>query len=244
MTPSREPLEEPMPQTSTSPSIVRALKGPFRDILRGMTSVAGATEDMLHPAARALPGPLRDAVKQALRALEGQGDRLLTPDITQDDVRRAAAFLRGEAHGRGEAAGCARVLAFAWARLRSANPDYHHMLSETVAASRLVALRRGGPLGAADHAAHLFADLRGWHVAGHAPGLPVPLSQDEQDAVDLKLVAVMVWLLSERGADIAEESALLDMAMALARACRDSVLGAIGDPDRLARELKTLSDHL
>lgn len=244
MTQSREPLDESMPQTSASPAIVRALKGPFRDILRGMTSMAGATEDMLQPAARALPGPLRDAVKQALRTLEGQGDRLLTPDITQDDIRRAAAFLRGDVHGRGDAAGCARVLAFAWARLRSATPDDHHMLSETVAASRLVALRDGGPLGAADHAAHLFADLRAWHVAGHAPGLPVPLARDEQDAVDLKLVAVMVWLLSERGADIAEESALLDMAMALARACRHGVLAAIGDPDRLAHELKTLSDHL
>jgi hypothetical protein len=209
-----------------------------------MSSMAGATEDMLQPAARALPAPLRDTVKQALRALEGQGERLLTPDTTQEDIRRAAAFLRGDVHGRGDAACCARVLAFAWARLRPSNPDYHHMLSETVAASRLVALRRYGSLSAADHAAHLFADLRSWHVAGHAPGLPVPLARDEQDAVDLKLAAVMVWLLSDRGADIAEEAALLDMAMALARACRHSVLGSMEDQDRLAHELKTLSDHL
>lgn len=235
---------DPMTRTFATPSVVRSLKGPFRDILRGVTSVAGATEDMLQPAVRALPGPLRDAARQALRTLEGQGDRLMTPNTTQDDIRRAASFLRGDACGRGDAACCARVLAFAWTRLRSADPDDHHMLSETVAASRLVALRRGGPRGAADHAAHLFADLRGWHVAGHAPGLPVPLSRDEQDAVDLKLMAVTVWLLSDRGRDLAEDAALLDMSMALVRACRDSVLGAIGDPVRLARELKTLSDHL
>lgn len=239
-----EPLHDPMTRRFATPSIVRALKGPVRDILRGMSSVAGATEDMLEPAARALPGPLRDAARAALRTLEGRGARLLTPDITEGDIRHAAAFLRGEIHGRSDATGCARVLAYAWARLRATRPDDHHMLSETVAASRMVALRRGGPLGAAEHAAHLFTDLRGWHVAGHAPGLPVPLSRDEQDAIDLRLVAVVVWLLSERGTDVAEETALLDMAMALVRACRDSVLGAIGDPDRLARELKTLSAHL
>lgn len=233
-----------MTRLSATPPILSALKGPLRDILRGMTSVAGATEDMLAPAARALPAPLRDAAKQALRALEGRGEQLLTPDTTMDDIARAGAFLRGDMHGRRDAACCARVLAFAWARLHGADPTYHHMLSETVASSRLVALRRGGPRGAAEHAAHLFTDLRAWHVAGHAPGLPVPLARDEQDAVDLKLVAVMVWLLSDRGHDIADEGALLEMAMALALACRARVLAAIGDPDRLARELVTLSDHL
>lgn len=233
-----------MTKLSQTPPIMSALKGPLRDILRGMTSFAGATEDMLAPAARALPGPLRDAAKQALRALEGRGEQLLTPHTTRDDIARAGAFLRGDMHGRRDAACCARVLAFAWARLHSADPAYHPMLSETVASSRLVALRKGGPRGAADHAAHLFMDLRAWHVAGHAPGLPVPLARDEQDAVDLKLFAVMVWLLSDRGADVTEEGALLEMAMALALARRPQVLGAIGDPDRLALELATLSDHL
>lgn len=231
-----------MNKPSGSPFVSLGL--PLRDILRGMASFAEATEDMLEPAVQAMPAPMRHALSTAMQAIEGTGERLLAPHVSGQDIQRASAFLNRVVDGRGDAECCARVLAFAWERMRTPDAAFHDMLSETVAASRLDALRRAPGLTPSDFAAQLFLDLRAWHVAGSAPGLPVSQTDDQQEAIDLKLFAFLIWLLAVRSPEDLPEEQLLEMAMALTQAFRADVLAAISDSTALSGQLQTLSDHL
>ena len=53
-------------------SLLPDLNMPIRDALRGVASLADATEDMLEPAAKLLPEPLRSRFQQRVPQSVGQ----------------------------------------------------------------------------------------------------------------------------------------------------------------------------
>lgn len=220
----------------------QALQMPLRDLLRGLSSFAEATEEALEPAAALLPQPMRDTFGAALRRIEGESHRLVRPAVSHSDIAVAAAYLSGQSTDLAQAETCARVLALAWDQMQGGKELAQTMVSETIAATRLAATRSVGDPCAV--AAAIFLDLRRSHVAGHFPGLPVPASEAEQAAIDLKLIAFFIWLLAERGADLDSELQLLDMAMALTQAFRDDVLSSTGEAAALSERLRMLSQHL
>jgi hypothetical protein len=225
-------------------SIVTTLGMPLRDLMRGVASIAESTEIALEPALSSLPLGARDVFGRALQAIEEEGARLLAPQIGHDDIRRAAEFLRGTANRRRDAECCARVLGFAWDYMRGDDEHTYDILSETLAVSRLAALRNAPAISENEHAAQLFLDLRGWRVVGSLPGLPISEAAAQREATDLKLFALMAWLLTHRAEDRDAEIELLKMALALTQALRSDILAALADQSRLAAQFKIVADHL
>ena len=75
---------------SSTFSFLPGMQMPLRDALRGVTSLADATEDMLEPATRLMPEPLRARFRHALESLEAAGKRLLDAPIDTNQIHTAA----------------------------------------------------------------------------------------------------------------------------------------------------------
>lgn len=221
----------------------QALQMPLRDAFRGLSTVGGLAEDALEPFASALPERAREALGGALRAIEGMGAKLIDPQVSHEDVGLAASVLKGEARATKDIGRCAVVLAFAW-NATPADGDFHPVLSETLTTARLSMLKTDHADAPGEHAAAVLHLLRDARVAGELPGFPSKLSDDERSAIDLRLFAIAIWLLSERAATMEAEVRLLDMALALTRAYEADILASMNDREVLARTLRSLSGHL
>lgn len=216
-----------------APTILTALRMPLRDALRGAATLAGGAEEALESAAAILPEPLREGFRAGLRAARSAGRGLMTAPIDAADVAAAADMLAGRARAPDA---LATVAAHAWAHLRPA--EQGHLMSETLLAARLAALSIPGRTGA-ERAAHLVTALRRSPALARVPGAAAG-GEGAEDALD----AIAVWLLAARGADMAEEEALLDLAAALVPATRRAAPGPGGEPAARAAHLQTLADHL
>jgi hypothetical protein len=225
----------------------RALKMPLRDILRGVTTVADLTEEVLEPATALLPSPVQSTFKSALATFEGAGASAVTPRVDQDDIARASAFLFGSDTSRQALETFVNVLAYAWEHMQAGNDDRHLLLSETVAAASLAVTARGDAKTAHARAATLLMALRKTNAASRLPGIPMtgPMtSEEERVYIDQILLAATAWLLSDRALGLAEEERLLELSMALVQALGEEVLEGFADQTSLAEQLKSLADHL
>lgn len=220
------------------------LQMPLRDALRGVASLADATEDMLEPAAQLLPEPLRSRFQSALGALERAGKRLVHSPVDTDQIAAASRFLAATETDRPAADACARVLVYAWEHLNEASVDHRHLISETIVADRLYRSRGTSDTAGESFAAAAIADLRTSSAIGLMPGLARGITAEEETEVDLALLAIAVWLLSDRAETLEEEEKLLDLAMALVRALEDEARGAFDEVSGLARFLSDTSSHL
>lgn len=225
-------------------SIVTTLGMPLRDLVRGITSIAESTEIALEPVISSLPLGTRDALVGGLHAIEERRARFLEPQISHDDIRLAADFLRGTANEPRDAECCARVLGFAWGCMRRVDERSHDILSETLAASRFVAMRNAPAISESEHSAQLFLDLRSWRVVGSLPGLPISEAAAQREAIDLKLFALTVWLLTDRAENLEAEIDLLNLALALTHSLRSDILLAVTNSTLLAAQLQIVADHL
>ena len=225
----------------------RVLKMPLRDILRGVTTVADLTEEVLEPATTLLPGPMQSTFRSALAAFESAGTRAVTPRIEHVDIVRASAFLQGTDTSREALETFVNVLAFAWQQAGANEGDQHLLLSETVAAASLAMIGKGDKGEAATsytHAAALLIALRKANAASRLPGIPMAPSEDESAYIDRTLLAASVWLLSERARDFVEEERLLELSLALIQALADEMSKGFTDKASLAEHLQNLANHL
>jgi hypothetical protein len=227
---------------------------PLRDVLRGVTTVADVTEEILEPATALLPGPLQSTFKSALSTFEDAGISAVTPEIDPTDIAKASAYLKGADLSRDALETFVNVLAFAWERGQAGHDDRHLLFSETVAAASLVAANvrdsgKGGSGRAYARAASILIALRKSNAASRLPGIPMtagPMTPDEIEraTIDRTLLAACIWLLSERALNLAEEERLLELGLALVLALGDDIVEAIENQALLAEQLQSLADHL
>lgn len=214
-------------------ALLAALRMPLRDAARGASTLAGGAEAALRPIAALMPRPLRGGLRAGLRAARAAARRVGGAPIRAADVARAAEALA--APGRSSET-LATVIAHAWEELRPAAGA--PLLSETLLAARLSALRIPGRA-PEERAAALVAGLRLSPAILRRPGLGAPEQAAERRAVDLVLTAIVVWLLAPRGARMAEERTLLELAAAMARVAAPS-----GEGPPTAERLRIMADHL
>lgn len=224
-------------------SFLPDLKAPLRDALRGVAGLAEVTEEALEPAARILPEPIQARFRSAVNALENAGRRLLDAPFDRQHLGEASAFVAGDDMGRTALESCATVICFAWEHLHDAGLTEHHLISETILARSLARTPSAGGRGPV-RAASLVQAIRVSSAIGRMPGVAGVSSGEEQTAVDVALVAILVWLLAERAQSMAEEARLLDLSFALVSAIRDDALAVLDDPDGLARFMASASAHL
>ena len=225
-------------------TLLHDLNMPIRDALRGVVTLADATEDMLEPASKLLPEPLRSRFHSAMQAFEQVGKRLLHAPIDMERISDAAQFAQGTTLDKSGVNTAASVIVFAWEHLNQSRVDHRHLISETIVADRLSRLQPdGGTIGFA-FAASLFLDLRQSSAIGVMPGLTRGITEDEETEVDLALMAIAVWLSSKRADTLEEEEKLLDLSMALVRALQSEAATAFQSQDALAQFLDETSSHL
>ena len=232
-----------MKQHSRLP-LPRALKMPLRDILRGVTTVADLTEDVLEPATALLPGSVQSSFRSALATFEEAGASAVTPRIGPADIARASSYLHGTDTSREALETFVSVLAFAWARAQAGDVERPLLLSETVAAASLAIIGKGDAKTSFERVAALLMALRKTNAASRLPGIPVTPGEEERAHVDRLLLAVSVWLLSERAPGLAEEERLLQLSLALIQALGEEVLEGFADQPQLAEQLQWLAEHL
>ncbi|MCI5110070.1 MAG: hypothetical protein MRY75_05905 [Marivita sp.] len=225
-------------------SLLPDLNMPIRDALRGVASLADATEDMLEPAAKLLPEPLRSRFQHAMQALEQAGKRLIHAPIDMDQIRAAAEFATGSTADPSGVPAAARVIVYAWEHLNETSVEHRHLISETIVADRLSRLGRDSALTGCQNTAAIVLDLRQSSAIGLMPGLARGITDAEETEVDLALVAIAVWLASKRAENLVEEEKLLDLSMALVRALQTEAASALGNPGAFADFLSDTSSHL
>lgn len=221
----------------------RVLQMPLRDAFRGLSTLAGLTEEAFEPLGSVLPERVRSNLAETFRRIEGMGADAIRANVSLEDIRQAVAALTGKARRLGNLKRCAIVFAFAWDRAFE-HEDIHPLLSETLASARLSQTKGASGSSPGKNAATILRLLRDTHVAGGVPGLPLGLSESERTVIDLHLFAITIWLLSVRAATMDEEMQLLDMALALTCVFEREVMASINDHDTLAATLDHLSEHL
>jgi hypothetical protein len=217
---------------------------PIRDALRGIVTLADATEDLLEPASRLLPEPLRSRFHDAMQAFEEAGKRLIHAPIDLDLVNDAAQFARGAPLDKTGISAAASVIVFAWEHLNQSRVHHRHLMSETIVADRLSRLSSAEGEAGVAFAASLFLDLRQSSAIGVMPGLTRGITKDEETEVDLALVAIAVWLASKRAETLEEEEKLLDLSMALVRALQPETADAFQSHAAFTAFLDETSSHL
>ena len=192
-----------------------------------------------------LPEPLRAGLSAAFRSIRSTGKRLVSAPLSPEQIALAARLVQGGTADRPAAETTAVVIGHAWNHLDHARgPDtYHPLLSETLLANELARLPQGaGTPG--ENAARLVRAVLGAGVIGTAPGLFTHLDEGEKADITLSLLAIAVWLLSDRCTSLPDEDKLVDLALALVLATRDDAVAAMQDEAQLAAFLTRASDHL
>lgn len=218
------------------------IKQPLRDIMRGVGLFAEMTEDTLEPAANFLPGPVRQTFRGVLTSLEAVGTRAVAPPLDVQTIASASRFVSvGGADG---AASLVQVLAFAWQKASALRTERHFLFSEVVAARALSALQVAPDLSPHMRSAMIFKALAKAHPMGRMPGVDPSLSAEDETQVSLFLFAALVWLMTERAVTLEDEEQLLDLALALTMAKKDTVSQSFDDLERVGHALQDMADHV
>ena len=232
-----------MPKTSTF-GFLPALPMPLRDALRGVASLADATKEILEPAARLLPEPVQSRFHQALASLEKAGKRMMNGPVDMGQIHLAAQVLTAAKTDVAALHSCATVFVQAWEHLDQASTGHRHLISETIVADRLTRTRAASDLSGAEFAAAVVIGIRKSSAIGLLPGLTRGMTAEDDSRIDAALLAIAVWLLSNRAESVPEEEKVLDLALALVRALQSELADPFGDAARLARFLSDTSAHL
>lgn len=220
------------------------LQMPLRDALRGVATLADATEDALEPAAQLLPEPLRSKFQHALASLELAGKRLVHAPIETHQIDAASRFLTAAETDKRAIETCAIVFVYAWEHLNETSIDHPHMISETIVADCLSHSSKISDLTGADFAAAVLGDIRKSSAIGLMPGLAQGITGADKIEVDHALLSIAVWLLSRRADSLTEEEKLLDLSMTLIRALQNDPRQAFAEGENLPRFLADTSAHL
>ena len=225
---------------------VGTMPPPLRDLLRGAKTAADATEEILEPASKIVPRPVRTVFRSALEAAEASGRSILSDRLGQHEIDAASRFLAGDEATSGAASAFVRALGYGWDKCLRSDPARHRLLiSETVAThavARFQSSKSGDPVGEM-RAAQIIASLQKDRATGRMPGTPVS-SASERKRAHLALVAIALWLLADRPASPAEEDRILELSFALTQALGDDLMPKLSTTDGLAAELARLRSHI
>ncbi|MEM7613935.1 MAG: hypothetical protein AAF245_02750 [Pseudomonadota bacterium] len=216
------------------------LSMPLRDVLRGLRGASVGAEELLEPAGKLVPGPLRDIMRSVMHAAEDAGREVLQAAIpTADEIADAAAYTARDGP-RPERRVMARVLTYGIESYLGRYTEDAMLVSETVTAVALQDVMSGpAPEG---RAAGLVAALIESAAIGPAPGTPLSPSGEDAEGIHLASFATVLWLLVERAEMPEEEAALLDLCGGLTHSLRDEVLAAIRGEEGLSEKLSSLAD--
>ena len=225
---------------------VGTMPPPLRDLLRGAKTAADATEEMLEPASRIVPRPLRTAFRSALEAAEASGRSMLSDRIGQHEINAASRFLAGNETTAAAASAFVRALGYGWDKCQRGDPARNRLLiSETVAThavARFQSNKGECPTGEM-RAAQIIAALQKDRAIGRMPGTPVS-SESETKRAGLALLAVALWLLADRPESPTEEDRILELSFALTSAFGNDLMPKLSTADGLAAELARLRSHI
>ncbi|MFK7891865.1 MAG: hypothetical protein AB8B63_13700 [Granulosicoccus sp.] len=217
---------------------------PLRDALRGMTGLSRVAHEVLNPATSGLPEPFRSKVGDALNSFTEKGERLVSTPVTEQQIAKAAQFVTGVDQNRDAAESCARVICYCWQHIHDTALSHKRLISETLLISLLQKQKRANCDNNAQFGAQLIREIRNFTAVGLIPGLVGNFSSEGKNEVDLALIAILSWLMSERADSMAEEEKLLDLSLALVFAVRADALSAIEQDQHLAELLENVSGHL
>lgn len=225
---------------------VGTMPPPLRDLLRGAKTAADATEEMLEPASRIVPRPLRTAFRSALEAAEASGRSILSDRIGQHEINAASRFLAGDETTAAAASAFVRALGYGWDKCQRGDPARNRLLiSETVAThavARFQSNKGECPTGEM-RAAQIIAALQKDRAIGRMPGTPVS-SESETNRAGLALLAIALWLLADRPESPTEEDRILELSFALTSAFGNDLMPKLSTADGLAAELARLRSHI
>ena len=227
-------------------SFAGTMPPPLRDLLRGAKTAADATEEILEPASRIVPRPLRTMFRSALEAVEASGKSILNDRLGQHEINLASRFILGEATTSDAASAFVRALGYGWDKCLSGDPARNRLLiSETVATRAVARFRSDKSENSAGElrAAQIIASLQEGRATGRMPGTPV-LSESERRRAHLTLIAIALWLLADRPAFPTEEDRILELSFALTHALEDDLMPELSTADGLAAELARLRSHI
>ncbi|WP_339757446.1 hypothetical protein [uncultured Hoeflea sp.] len=225
-------------------SLKSAIKMPLRDLLRGVSAFAAATNEAMTPAGPALPFSIRSPFLLANDAVGVASARIADIEIDIAEIAAASAALKAQDKQQVDRLMFCRVLYQAWSRLLLLSPSKHVIVSEIVVVS---GFERGWAKPGKtpqDTAANIILSLRTMRAAGRFPGTPFPASPEEQSDIDLTLYATVLWLLADREGDIAEENRLLELAFAFSMAQKEAVISSLQAREALAMSLQGLAEQL
>jgi hypothetical protein len=203
---------------------------------------AEMTEDTLEPAANLLPGPVRRTFHGVLTSLEAVGSRAVAPPLDVQTIASASQFVKADSAG--DAASLVQVLAFAWQKASALRTERHFLFSEVVAARALGALQMAPDLSPDVRSAMIFKALVKAHPMGRMPGVDPSLNAEDETQVSLFIFATMVWLCTERARNLGEEEQLLDLALALTMAKKETVVRSFDDLEQVGHALQDMADHV
>ncbi len=221
-----------------------ALALPLRDLLQGMRTAANLSEELLGPAGRLMPPPLRDVLKDTLEAAERVGKRTMerTPP-SAEDMAAVGTILSGETPPSPLEREVANVLGYGLEHALAATPDDHLMISELVTSLSFASALARPKLTAdpARNAATAALALSEAHAAGTVPGTGFALGEDAEQRINRAIFAVMMWLLTDRPEHPEDEARLLALSTGLAQASAKDVEAAFHDPETLTSQLAQLA---
>ncbi len=228
-----------LPQLPHPQEIAQDLGLPARDILRGVRRALAGPMRLLEPVGARLPEPLQhmlhdlsETVDRGARGASGAGTAATVGAALQSPLFSGST----DATAR-----FAQVAYFGLTQALRKSGRADLVVSETVAGYCFhTAMAQTAPdAPACDKAAAVALAMLGHHTIGHAPGTGLGL--DARDSTDSRVavIAVMLWLLTERPDAAPDEAALLALCHDVALSQATALHAAGDDPAQLAGLLDT-----
>jgi len=225
-------------------SLKNAIKVPLRDLLRGVSAFAAATNEAMTPSGPTLPFPIPSPFLLAKDAVGAASARVADINVDVAEIAAASAALKAHESQQVDRRAFCRVVVQAWSRLLSLSKSKHVIVSEVIVAGGFEGSWMKPGNTPEDTAANIVFNLRAIRAAGRFPGTPFPISPEEQSDIDLSLYTTALWLLADRERGIAEENQLLELAFAFTMAQKELVSSNFQTRESLAMSLRDLAGQL
>ena len=112
--------------------IVPDIKGPVRDLIRGLKVVVNTTSHVLEPASKSLPDSLTQRLRNAVISAQRVSTNLLNSEITIDELDKASKYFWGSRCDDDTLEAFSAVFIFALDQLQKSQIGSNVVVSETI----------------------------------------------------------------------------------------------------------------
>jgi len=203
--------------TENNDKIVSNMKGPVRDLIRGLRLLINTTGGVLEPASRSLPEPLTQRLRKVATSVERVSTHLLNSEITNDEIVKASKYFWGSKCKDDTSEVFCAVFAFALEQLQKSQIGSNLIVSETILKSLLPLRQHIRKDGSSNFSAKVLFSIREGNALAKLPGLPSESAKEDRYNKDLILIGISVWLLTLRASTLKDEIELLNLSYALTR---------------------------